>query len=138
WTAPRDEPAGVRGGGARLRPPAGGCREGDPGEGAAGRGSRPGRPPARPGRRRRRRPVPGRDRAAGNRRGAVGRAGRPAQATPAGLRTPLPIVATIGSPTNGKCPINWTHQRGLIAGGRCSSSAMTTSDITIQTKGPYT
>lgn len=46
------------------------------------------------------------------------------------------IIATIGRPTNGACPISWTHQRMLIAGGRCVNSGMSASDITIQMSGP--
>ena len=43
----------------------------------------------------------------------------------------------MGSPTNGKCPTSWIHHRYVIAGGRCVSDGITTSDITSQTNGPY-
>ena len=46
------------------------------------------------------------------------------------------LDATIGSPTNGKWPKNWIHQRIVIEGGRCTITGITTSDITIQTSGP--
>ena len=47
------------------------------------------------------------------------------------------LDATIGSPTNGKCPKSWIHQRIVIEGGRHTINGITTSDITIQTSGPY-
>ena len=53
--------------------------------------------------------------AAGVSRTAIGPLLSPAQPRRAER---LPIDATIGTPTNGKCPMNWTHQRKPIVGGR--------------------
>jgi hypothetical protein len=33
--------------------------------------------------------------------------------------------------------MSWIHHRYVIAGGRCVSDGITTSDITSQTNGPY-
>jgi len=46
------------------------------------------------------------------------------------------IEATIGIPTNGKCPSSWIHHRIPIVGGRCVSRGMTARDMTIQMNGP--
>ena len=34
--------------------------------------------------------------------------------------------------------MSWIHHRYVIAGGRCVSDGITTSDITSHTNGPYT